>query len=262
MAKRGRSLSDKGLLADRAELAESRKQTAQQIRDRNYSARDQQVWLAATIVHTFESPKASEKSRARAKAAAELLRPATGLSPVASAQHVAQRYLEDFAADWNWHKGRDEGDYAAQNERIAKENAGLERRLKAIRNRFVTPDVPDRGTLIRLRSVIVNDPTTWPTLRLLKMATAMPERTISKIISSLRPKKGEIATLPLHHVFSNRRAFPKRHGPRLVLGVVEAFINCLKNYPLESSQGAEYRAIAMAVKRALTSKLSRFASMT
>jgi hypothetical protein len=158
----------------------------------------------------------------------------------------------------------DRRNYEQDNERIANLRAETERFSKAIRNRFITAAAPDSGMLLCLRQIRPNDPTTWPTLRELKVATAIPERTIKRIVANLRPKprQAEIVTIPLRHMFSKRGALPLRYGPRLVVAVLKEFVNRLPKFPIDNEEQKRLRKIATCVKRALTVGAGRSRSST
>jgi hypothetical protein len=164
-------------------------------------------------------------------------------------------FIERCEPGWQWRAQIDNRPGANADARFAKGKEWLARNSKARRSRFITPDDPDTGRLTYLRLIKPNDPTTWPTLRELKIATAIPERTIQKVVASVRSKEAEIVRIPLRHKFAGirRGAFPKRYGPRLVLAVLETFVDSLRT----GAVGNESRKTAMIVKRALTSKLSR-----
>jgi hypothetical protein len=165
-----------------------------------------------------------------------------------------QAFIEENAPGWKWRDQIDDGSHERTNERIANETAGMERFSKAIRNRFATADVPYLGTLSRLRRVTPNDTTSWPTLRELKLATAIPERTLKKIIMGLRPKKREIVKLPLRHKFSRHGALPLRYGPRLIVGVLNEFVSRLPEFPIKDTEQKQLRKTALLVKRALAAR--------
>jgi hypothetical protein len=93
-------------------------------------------------------------------------------------------------------------------------------------------------------------------LRELKLATAIPERTLQKIIKSLRPARGEIIKEPLRHKFSRRGAVPLRYGPRLVIGVLNEFVNRLPEFPMDDEQRNQLRKTALVVKRAFVARLN------
>lgn len=85
-------------------------------------------------------------------------------------------FIARHAPGWNWREQIGDGELARQNERIVKEQVWLERKEKARRSKFVTPDDPDRGVLLSFLTIRSSDPATWPSLRDLKLATAIGER--------------------------------------------------------------------------------------
>jgi len=107
------------------------------------------------------------------------------------------------------------GERVARNDRYIREMAQILRNSKAQAKRHVVPDAPDPARLIYLANRIkLNDRTTWPTLKELKLTTGQSERTIRQIIKNLRPKKSELVLKT-----------PKRFGPRLVLRILEKSLN-------------------------------------
>jgi hypothetical protein len=145
------------------------------------------------------------------------------------------------------------GGSRSRNERIAKEKAWMKRHDEARVNRFVTADEPDAGMLHDLRKrIIPTDRTTWPTLRELNLATAIPERTIKRIIANLRPtaRQAEIVTIRLRHKFSKCGAMPRRYGPRLVIGVLNEFVNRLPEFQIDNEERRRLQKTAMRIKRA------------
>jgi hypothetical protein len=157
------------------------------------------------------------------------------------------------------------GGSQSRNERIAKEAARMKRRNEARLDRFVTADEPDAGILNDLRHRITpTDPASWATLRELKLATAIPERSLKRIIVDLRPKTGEIVTVQRRHKFMKRGACPKRYGPRLVIGILGKFVNhlMLGSFQIDDVERQRLRKIAVTGKRSLTSKLGYFRSIT
>jgi hypothetical protein len=105
---------------------------------------------------------------------------------------------------------------------------------------------------------------TWPTLRELKMATAIPERTLQKIIKNLRPQKNEMTKEPRivplvfdpsRRKFSRHGAVPWRYGPRLVIGVLNEFENRLQEFPINDAERKGLRKTALLVKRAFAARL-------
>ena len=195
-------------------------------------------------------------------------------------------FLEEFirthAPGWNWREDARQGEnedrnYARENERIAKEIAEDARRGMARATKYYTPDTPDPVLLWGLawetrhkkpspeefkefgwsawkhRTVIRK---TWPTLRALNLATAIPERRLKKIIKSLRPRKREIIREPLRHKFSRRGAVPLRYGPRLVVGVLDELVNRLPEFPIDDRERNQLRKTALVVKRAFVARLN------
>ena len=148
-------------------------------------------------------------------------------------------------------------------EQFLRERARVEHECRALSKRSVTPFVPSRDYLARLRKSRPDDPTTWPTLLDLKMATAMSENAIRKFIGGLAPEliKSEIVRGNLRRL-GKGGALLKRYGPRLVLTVVDEFLKRLPNYSVEEVQRNRLRNIAMTIKRALTSKLRASYSST
>jgi hypothetical protein len=174
---------------------------------------------------------------------------------------LLEHFIEVHAPGWDWRKEADEGKQADDiEERFAKERAEDARWRMAHATKFYTPDAPD-GVLLcvlaweyRKRRRIIRR--VWPTLRELKLATAIPERTLKKIIKRLRPKKGEIIKLPLRHKFSRRGALPLRYGPRLVIGVLNEFLNRLPEFPIDDAEQKRLRKTALLVKRAFAARLN------
>ena len=146
-----------------------------------------------------------------------------------------------------------------EDERITKEIAEDARLSKARTSKFYTPDAPDGFLLCSLaweyRKRRKFTRKTWPTLRELNLATAIPERTLKKIIKSLQAKKGEIIKLPLRHKFSRRGALPLRYGPRLIVGVLREFIDRLPEFPVNDRERKQLRKTALLVKRAFAARL-------
>ena len=181
-------------------------------------------------------------------------------------------FLEEFIGthdpSFDWREDARQGEIEErireqQGERIAQEHAEHARWEMAWVTKFYTPDMPDDVGLsalaweYRKRQRLIRR--TWPTLRELKLATAIPERTLKKIVLSLRPKKGEIVKEPLRHKFSRRGAVPLRYGPRLVVGVLNEFLNRLPEFPIDEGERKRLRKIAFLVKRAFVAKLAHSA---
>jgi hypothetical protein len=189
--------------------------------------------------------------------------------------HGARDFLEDFiqthAPSWDRQEDARQGEIedrnsARENERFAKERAEDARWRMAHATKFYTPDAPD-GVLLSLlaweyrkRRRIIRR--VWPTLRELKLATAIPERTLQKIIKSLRPARGEIIKEPLRHKFSRRGAVPLRYGPRLVIGVLNEFVNRLPEFSMDDEQRKRLRKTALLVRRAFAARLGHSRPIT
>jgi hypothetical protein len=175
-----------------------------------------------------------------------------------------KEFINTYAPGWNWREDARQGEIEGrkqkeEDERITKEIAEDARLSEARTSKFYTPDAPDGYWLCALawqyrkqRRFIRR---TWPTLRELKFATAIPERTLKKIIKSLRPKKGEIIKLPLQHKFSRRGALPLRYGPRLIVDVLREFIDRLPEFPIYDRERKQLRKTALLVKRAFAVRL-------
>ena len=113
-------------------------------------------------------------------------------------------------------------------------------------------------SLLRLRGMRSNDPTTWPTLRELKLATGLPERTIKRIIagSQPEPRQTEIVTIPLRHISSKCGAMPRRYAPRLVVAVLKEFVNRLPELPIANEDQKRLRKIAKRILSRFSHSLS------
>jgi hypothetical protein len=176
------------------------------------------------------------------------------------AREFLKSFIEAHAPGWDWRKDAAIGEvedwnYERENKRIAKERAEDARWRMACTSKFYTPDVPDAGLLLGL-AWKWRHKKSWPTLRELKLAVAIPERLIRKIIKRLRPKKGEIIKGSLRHKFSRRGAVPLHYGPRLVIGVLHEFLGRLSEFPIDDEERKRLRKSALTVKRSLASKLS------
>jgi hypothetical protein len=203
-----------------------------------------------------------------------------------------KEFLKTHAPGWDYREealqgGTEDRKYQQESERIAKEIAEDERLSLALFSKFHTPDAPDA---IRLRALawevrhrkpspegfkqfgwsawkhwqVIRE--TWPTLRELKMATAIPERVIEKIIKNLRPQKNETTKEPriIPLVFDpsrgksvRRGAVPWRYGPRLVIGVLNEFVNRLREFRIDEGERNQLRKTALLVKRAFVARLNR-----
>jgi hypothetical protein len=161
-----------------------------------------------------------------------------------------RRIVPTDPADWATLPGKIYyGGSRSRNERIAKERAWMKRHDEARVNRYVTAGEPDAGMLHDLRKrIIPTDRTTWPTLRELNLATAIPERTINRIIANLRPTQAEIVTIPLRHKFRKCGAMPQRYCPRLVVGVLNEFVNPPPEFPIDNEERKRLRKIATRIK--------------
>jgi hypothetical protein len=183
------------------------------------------------------------------------------------------RFIEAHAPGFDWRKDARQGEIEDRireqdDEQFAQEHAEDVRRHMACTSKFFPPDVPDAFLMWRLawesrrshrnrRRVIRRTRRTWPTLRELKLATAIDERIIKKIIKRLQPKKGEILREPLRNKFAKRGAIPLRYGPRLVIGVLNEFVNRLRGFALEEEEQKGLRKTAFLVKRAFAARLGR-----
>jgi hypothetical protein len=79
---------------------------------------------------------------------------------------------------------------------------------------------------------------------------------IKKIIANLRPNKGEIVKKPLRRKSSRCGAVPLRYGPRLVIGVLNEFVNRLQDFSLGNEEQKQLRKTALLVKRAFAARLN------
>jgi hypothetical protein len=191
-----------------------------------------------------------------------------------------EEFIQYHSPNWDWRTEAQIGEvedrrYQRENERLAKVHADDARWGMAVTSKWYTPEVPDACGLLRLawewRS---KKPTreksgwkhqrfirrTWPTLRELKLATAIPEKTLRKIIRNLRPKKTEMTRASRHG--SKRGAVPLRFGPRLVVGVLDEFVNRLPEFPIDNEEKKRLRKIATQVKRAFVARLGPSRSST
>jgi hypothetical protein len=159
-------------------------------------------------------------------------------------------FLKDFIAthapDWDWRSQTEDRNEAeereARDERDMHELAEMLRDSKAHRNRHVLPERPDPSRLIILaRRIRPNEPISWATLKELKLATGLSERTIRGITKSMHPKKSEIVTKT-----------PKRFAPRLVLGVIVAFLERLPDMQTDSKTRSDCFAAARIFQECLS----------
>jgi len=148
-----------------------------------------------------------------------------------------------------------------EDQQIAQEYADDARYRMSLTTKYYTPTAPDGYWLCdlaweyRKRRRLIR--TTWPSLRELKRATAIPERTLKRIIENLRPKTDERVTLPFRHKFSRRGALPLRYGPRLIIGVLREFLNRLPQFSIDDDERKQLRKTALLVKRAFAARLGR-----
>jgi len=132
-----------------------------------------------------------------------------------SDREFLERFVEAHAPGFDWREDARQDEIEdrirkQQDEQFAQEHAEDACWKMACAKKFCTPSAPD-GWLLwalawerRKRQRVIRR--TWPTLRELNLATAIPERTLTKIIKRLQPKKGEIIRGPLRHKFSKRGA--------------------------------------------------------
>jgi hypothetical protein len=183
-----------------------------------------------------------------------------------TARDFLEQFINMYPLGFDWREDSRQGEKEdrirkQEDDLIAQERAEDARLGMSQATKYYTPDAPDDYWLCALaweyrkRRRLIR--TTWPTLRELKLATAIPERTLKTIIKSLRPKKDEIVTLPFRHKFSRRGALPLRYGPRLIVGVLNAFIARLSEFPAEGVERKRLRETALLVKRAFPARLGR-----
>jgi hypothetical protein len=186
-----------------------------------------------------------------------------------SDREFLERFIEAHAPGFDWREDarlgeNDDRIRKQEDERIAQEHAEDARMRMSWATKHYTPDAPDGVLLCVLAWEYRRSPRghrriirgTLPTLRELNVATAIPERTLKKIIKDLRPTKGEIVRLPLRHKFSRRGALPLRYGPRLVIGVLNEFLNRLPEFPIDDAERKRLRKTALLVKRAFAARLN------
>jgi hypothetical protein len=210
-----------------------REQLAKEIRERRGKpTRFDFAWEAATVLHTLEELRLSRTLDAVCCDLVQRLRKTNFANAVDPYGRMRDReFLEAFiqkcVPEWDWRKqtlNRAQiEDRAARDEHNIQEMAQMVRDSRAHRNRHVLPERPDPSRLIFLANRIrPNEPMTWATLKELKLATGLSERTIRLIIESNRPKKSELVLKT-----------PKRFGPRLVLGVIEKFLERLLDLQMD-----------------------------
>ena len=182
--------------------------------------RFQFAWKAATVLHTLEQPSLSDALRAACKDRIKRLRNTNvgyAVDPYGRKRDsdFLEAFIQKCAPGWEWRKHADNENRAAAYERNIRERAQMLRCSRASANRHVLPEAPDPSWLIYLaKRIKPNELMSWPTLRELKLAMAFGERPIKRIIQSAHPKTSEIVMKT-----------PKRFAPRLVLAVVEVFLN-------------------------------------
>jgi hypothetical protein len=159
-----------------------------------------------------------------------------------------------------------------EDEQFAQEHAEDARWEMACATKFYIPGYPDPERLCALaweyrrtqrgrKRIIRRTRRTWPTLRELKLATAIDERIIKKIIKSLRPMKGEIIKA-VRNKFSKRGAIPLRYGPRLIVGVLKEFVDRLPEFPIDDRGKKRLQRTTLLVKRAFAARLGCSRSST
>jgi hypothetical protein len=230
----------------RARIEANRKITQDKVREffvtskRRLTASDHAL-VAARVLFTLERGTKYQKTRCQ-RLVKELLQFAHYNGPRGRWQsHNA--FLKDFirthAPGWDWRKGA--GTVAARDERYIRELAQDLRSSRAHRNRHILPVAPDPAWLIFLANRIKrNEPMTWTTLKEMKLAMGLSERTIRQTIKSSRPKKSELVLKT-----------PKRFGPRLVLGVIEEFLNRLPDLDIGERQRSNCIAAAQQLRQRL-----------
>jgi hypothetical protein len=173
-----------------------------------------------------------------------------------------ERFVEAHAPGFDWREDARQGEIEDRirkqnDEQFAQEHAEDARYGMARATKFYTPDAPDGVLLCALaweyRKQHKFIRRMWPSLR---------ERTLKKIIKSLRPKKGEIIKEPLRHKFVRRGTVPLRYGPRLIIGVLNEFVNRLPEFPMDDEQRKRLRKTALLVKRASAARLGHSRPIT
>ena len=124
-------------------------------------------------------------------------------------EEFVKRHAPGFDCQEDARQGEiEDGIRKQQDEQFAQEDAEDARRRMSWATKYYTPDAPDAVLLCGLaweyrrnsarKATKIQSRRTWPTLRELKLATAIAERTLKKIIKicDLRPKNGEIVQEP------------------------------------------------------------------
>ena len=256
MARPGRPRDGRDLQKARDELKEQRECLRKEISRLPLNLKDRRLYtfMAARLLLTLERGTKYQRAlwRPRIEHLRTLARKNGPYEPSLGDLEFLARFIKYHEPDWDWRKDIDDGTLAAQNEAIAQENALIYRTERAKNDRSVTPDVPQIEYLHCLKRIVPDDPTTWPTLRKLKLATAFPERRIRKLVDGLSPNKGEVVVIPLRDRFSKGPAFPKRFGPRLVRALLQEFLN----FAQHKAEWKDARQAATAAKRSLAAKLA------
>jgi hypothetical protein len=267
MTRRGRPRQSE-LAKIRAIKSDGRAWLRNEIRRSNGNQQDRFKYAfdAACVLHTLEQKKLSPAKKAVSQDRTLRLRQTShGAAVDRYGKLPDPEFLEAFikrsAPDWPWREYQVDSAQLDEKRKLEDrsdlEKAASDRFVKAIRNRFVTPETPGLDMLRQLRGARPDNLNTWPTARILKLAMAIPERTIKKIVAKLqpKPKQTEIVTIPLRNVFSRRGAVPKRYHPRLVLAVVNDFISRLPDSSIGDKERKQFHKTAMTVKRALMLRL-------
>lgn len=266
MARRGRPRQERDLEKARDEIKELRAWLSEELRQCPGNLITPSARLARFAASLFLTlARGTQRQKERCKPLLQKLRRwarAEGFDdkPFPGGGPFLDAFIQKFAPGWDWRKDIDKnGELGAQNDQIAAENAVIYRADRAKKERYVTPDNPDLDSLHALKRVMVNDPTTWPTLRDLKLATALPERRLEKIVAALSPNKNEIVRIALRQRFRKGGAFPKRFAPRLVYGVLQEFLNVLSSDSSRNNAKREpAKQAALAVKRSLAARMAAF----
>ncbi len=260
MNRAGRPKVQNELEKTRSEIRAGQQKLKEQIRRlRNPKAPFPYVFKAASVLLTLELGSPYQKARcdARIIALKKLASKNGPPGPWPDSKLFLEAFIEKHAANWNWRAQITDDELSRQNEAIAQENARRARYEKAVRDRFTTADEPDLDILRDLSGghFPIDLAATWPTLRRLKLATAMPERRVKKIIQSLVPRNGEVIVAGRAGGPNRRGACPKRIAPRLVIGVLNELI-------VETPRSSAVRKIAITAKRSLAARLAASRSGT
>jgi hypothetical protein len=230
---------------------EERKRLATKIRELGGKpTRLEFAWEAATILHTLEKARLFPALNALCGDRIHRLRQtniAHTVDPYGRMRDLEflEAFMQKCEPGWDWRKqAEDESqieERAADEERYIQELAQMARDSRSHRNRHELPNRPDPLRLIFLSDRIrPNEPMTWTTLKELKLATALSERTIRQIIESNRPKKSELVLKT-----------PKRFGPRLTRGVIDKFLNRLRDFEIDEKLRSDCIAAAQQLQQTL-----------